>query len=47
MKDMIKTLAEAAKKDPKDLIVKIAVVLSIFVAFWAAMWVEAIMNGRA
>jgi hypothetical protein len=46
MKDMIKTLADSAKSNPKDFIASVAVVLFIFLAMWAATWIEAIMNGK-
>lgn len=47
MKHMIKTLAAAAKNDPKDFIASVGIILFLFLALWAATWIEAIINGRA
>ena len=46
MKEMIKTLVEAAKEDPKEFITGVIAITGVFVGLWASLWFVAIIQGR-
>jgi len=46
MKQMIQTLNEARKEDPKEFWGSIAVVVAIFGMLYSGLWVIAILEGR-
>jgi len=49
MKDfkmMINTVVEAFKEDPKEVIISVLTISSIFALLWAGLWFAAIIEGR-
>lgn len=46
MKEMFKVLYDYAKEDPKEFIGSVIFVTSIFVLFWATLWLHAICVGN-
>jgi hypothetical protein len=47
MKDIIKTLKEAAKENPKELIECTLAFIMLFALLWGGLWFIAIIEGRA
>jgi hypothetical protein len=44
--EMFRVLNEARKEDPKEFYSSIAFMVLLFGGFYAAVWIDAIINGR-
>ena len=46
LKLMFDTIKEAAKEDPKEVILSVIVMTSLFALLWAGLWLAAILEGN-
>jgi hypothetical protein len=46
LKLMFDTIKEAAKEDPKEIILSVVAVTSLFALLWAGLWLAAILEGN-